>query len=391
MGGRDGLASSPEVVVVSPPVVFVLVHSPIVGSDTWEPVAQQLRARGVAVVVPTLTDDGAQPFWRQHVTSVVAAVDGYRVAALVFVDAGLPPQGRSRLDQVRDEASEFAEELERLLADGRPFPYRNDQQLRPLVPDAQRRSRLIAGIRHLPPGYWTETIPPSPGWDSGPVGVLLLSSGYQATADTAEQRGWPSRRLDVDNHFHMLEDPGGAAEALDGLAQRLCHVANEFAADIARWADAQGDVRAVGLVGSYARGTASPDSDIDLIVVVDDVASRLASREWLDDFDAIPEPLVSSSGVTDHGGSDMRRVTILFTASLFALMMLAGTAVAMQPPGEPAQDLFACVEGSPVPGHPGAAGLVDATPLVGHLTGDTQPTAWNAVEHADPIKSSCAT
>lgn len=62
----------------------------------------------------------------------------------------------------------------------------------------------------------------------------------------------------------------------------------------------------------------------------------------------------------------------------------------MQPPGEPAQDLFGCLEGSPVPGHPGASGLVDAAPLVGQLTGDTQPTAWNAVEHAYPVKSSCA-
>lgn len=86
----------------------------------------------------------------------------------------------------------------------------------------------------------------------------------------------------------------------------------------------------------------------------------------------------------------MRRFTILFTALAFVLMMLAGTAVAMQPPGEPAQDLFGCAGGSPVPGHPGAAGLVDATPLVGQLTADTKPTAWNAVEHADPVKSSCA-
>lgn len=86
----------------------------------------------------------------------------------------------------------------------------------------------------------------------------------------------------------------------------------------------------------------------------------------------------------------MKRFTILFTALVFALAMSSGAAVAMQPPGEPAQDLFGCVEGSPVPGHPGAAGLVDATPLVGQLTGATQPTAWNAVEHADPLKSSCA-
>ncbi|MFP3882371.1 MAG: hypothetical protein ACLFRT_04565 [Actinomycetota bacterium] len=38
-----------------------------------------------------------------------------------------------------------------------------------------------------------------------------------------------------------------------------------------------------------------------------------------------------------------------------------------------------------VGGHPAAAGLAYATPVVGDLTGDPLPTAWNAVEHADPI------
>lgn len=47
------------------------------------------------------------------------------------------------------------------------------------------------------------------------------------------------------------------------------------------WARAAPDVRAVCVVGSHARGTAMPDSDVDLVVVVDDVSSRLHSREWL--------------------------------------------------------------------------------------------------------------
>ncbi len=60
----------------------------------------------------------------------------------------------------------------------------------------------------------------------------------------------------------------------------------------------------------------------------------------------------------------------------------------MQPPGEPARDRFGCVDGTDaaVAGHPGSAGLVEATSLVGALTGDPLPTAWNAVEHAEPIE-----
>ncbi|MDP8930790.1 MAG: hypothetical protein M3O70_20035 [Actinomycetota bacterium] len=86
----------------------------------------------------------------------------------------------------------------------------------------------------------------------------------------------------------------------------------------------------------------------------------------------------------------MRRITILVTALLFALTTVGGTAVARQPPGELAQDLFGSVGNNPVPGHPGAAGPSTPHRWSGQLTEDSKPTAWNAVEHADPIKSSCA-
>lgn len=71
-----------------------------------------------------------------------------------------------------------------------------------------------------------------------------------------------------------------------------------------------------------------------------------------------------------------------------ALVTTAGSALAMQPPAESAEDLFGCVDGqdNAVAGHPGAEGLTDAAPRAGELTDDTSPTAWNAVEHADPIE-----
>lgn len=84
----------------------------------------------------------------------------------------------------------------------------------------------------------------------------------------------------------------------------------------------------------------------------------------------------------------MRRATIISAATTLALALTAAPGFAMQPPGEPAQQHFGCVDGtdSAVAGHPGAAGLLDATPRVGQLTDDALPTAWNAVEHADPIE-----
>lgn len=83
----------------------------------------------------------------------------------------------------------------------------------------------------------------------------------------------------------------------------------------------------------------------------------------------------------------MRRIMGVLTTASLALTVTPGSALAMQPPADSAQHLFGCVDGqdSAVAGHPGAAGLVDATPRVGALTDDPLPTAWNAVEHAAPI------
>ncbi len=84
----------------------------------------------------------------------------------------------------------------------------------------------------------------------------------------------------------------------------------------------------------------------------------------------------------------MRRIATVLATMVFVVGMMAGTSGAMQPPGEAAQDRFGCVDGenNAVAGHPGANGLVHSTPLVGSLTEDPLPTAWNAVEHADPIE-----
>lgn len=97
---------------------------------------------------------------------------------------------------------------------------------------------------------------------------------------------------------------------------------------------------------------------------------------------------ITRSARPHHIAWRRRRAAVVLTGALAALGLLSGPALAMQPPGGPAQDRFGCVDGedAAVAGHPGAAGLVDATPKVGELTGDPLPTAWNAVEHADPIE-----
>jgi hypothetical protein len=106
---------------------FVLLHSPLVGPLTWQPVADVLRQLGTNAVVPTPGSEGVSPpFWKRHAEAVAAsrlrlphaerivltAHSGagpllpavrrqveHDVIGYVFVDADLPgPDGASRLD-----------------------------------------------------------------------------------------------------------------------------------------------------------------------------------------------------------------------------------------------------------------------------------------------------
>lgn len=52
------------------------------------------------------------------------------------------------------------------------------------------------------------------------------------------------------------------------------------------WASAQGDIQALALVGSHARGEATADSDVDLIVLTDSVERYTGGDNWLAAFGA---------------------------------------------------------------------------------------------------------
>jgi predicted alpha/beta hydrolase family esterase len=97
---------------------FILIHSPVVGPTTWSPVMRELQRRGRAATVPSLLGiaDAPSPHWRHGAEALQAAAEriaqpvvlvGHSgagpllpvmadaltgdVAALVFVDAFLPP------------------------------------------------------------------------------------------------------------------------------------------------------------------------------------------------------------------------------------------------------------------------------------------------------------
>src|SRR5215207_10380943 len=121
--------------------IFVLVHSPLVGPSTWAAVAGVLKARGLSAVTPRLSDRGEAmgPFWRQHALAVAVVLhalpagrqvvlaghsgagpllpaireqSGRDVAAYIFVDAGIPVDGQSRLELLRTEMPEVADQFQ---------------------------------------------------------------------------------------------------------------------------------------------------------------------------------------------------------------------------------------------------------------------------------------
>ena len=62
------------------------------------------------------------------------------------------------------------------------------------------------------------------------------------------------------------------------------------------WASAHEDVQAVALVGSYARGEARDDSDIDLVLLTDEPQTYLEDLRWTERFG-----LVEKHQTEDYG------------------------------------------------------------------------------------------
>lgn len=76
-----------------------------------------------------------------------------------------------------------------------------------------------------------------------------------------------------------------------------------FLLNFTAWAQSQPDVLAAALVGSHARGTASPTSDVDLVILARDPQRYLNDQSWVNRFG---EPLRSQ--MEDYGRLTSLRV-----------------------------------------------------------------------------------
>lgn len=61
----------------------------------------------------------------------------------------------------------------------------------------------------------------------------------------------------------------------------------DFLDKFVSWGSEQADIQAIALVGSYARGAARDDSDIDLVILTDQPQKYLNAPEWIKRFGGV--------------------------------------------------------------------------------------------------------
>jgi hypothetical protein len=219
--------------------VYVLIHSPLVGPLTWKLVGDEMRRRDIEVMIPTLIDsvDSETPYWKQHAESVSRALAQISkdtsitlvahsgagpllpairaevmnpIHAYVFVDAGIPRAGATRLDLMYSEDSEWAKQFQEYLEGGGHFPDWNVEDLQVIIPDESLRATVVAEIHARTLGFFTEPIPVFEGWPDAPCVYILFSEPYKRAAVQARESGWLTYELEA-GHFHMLVDPKAVA------------------------------------------------------------------------------------------------------------------------------------------------------------------------------------
>jgi hypothetical protein len=224
---------------------LVLVHSPLVGSETWDLVAADLAGRGGQVEIPDLTGTvtAGAPYCLRQAEVIARSASGQpailighsgagpllaaagaiigQVRGYVFVDAGLPIPGQSWMETVPAELAAQVREM----ADDQgwlpPWPrWWGDETMAELIPDPAVRRHFVAGCPPLPLAMFEEVHPPAPQWPDAPAAYLRLSEAYEDQAATARELGWPVVER-ASHHLAPLTHPDLVTESLGELLGQL--------------------------------------------------------------------------------------------------------------------------------------------------------------------------
>jgi pimeloyl-ACP methyl ester carboxylesterase len=224
---------------------LLLVHSPLVGCGTWEPVARDLAGDGYAVTVPDLagTVAAGPPYHLRQARVIAGSAAGQpailighsragpllatagtmlreKVRGYVFVDTRLPAPGRSWMETVTPGLAARLHDMAGPQGRLPPWPqWWGEEELAALLPDPAVRQQFAAGCPRLPLAMLEEVLPPAPGWPDAPCGYLQLSEAYEDEAARARELGWQVRQL-LSHHLALLTEPGQVAREVRELIGR---------------------------------------------------------------------------------------------------------------------------------------------------------------------------
>jgi hypothetical protein len=230
-------------------IIYVLIHSPLVGPLTWQPVQAEMVRRGMQAITPALLDNSGTglPYWRQHADSlanslkqvspdrklVLIAHSGagpllpvmrqpiaHSIAAYVFVDAGIPRADSSRLDLMRQQDPEWAEQFHQELLQGGRFPTWTEQDLLEEIPDDDLRRKMAMEVNPRSLSFFIEPLPVFSTWPDAPCAYIKFSASYDWDFNQAKRAGWYLRELNA-GHFHMLVDPALVADMIIDAVQNI--------------------------------------------------------------------------------------------------------------------------------------------------------------------------
>ncbi len=228
---------------------LVLIHSPLVGPSTWSRVTTELQNRGQDILVPILEDSpqSTDPFWMQHAESVSRSLADFPrgtpltliahsgsgpllpvirgsitnpIHAYVFVDAGIPRAGASRLDLMKTEEPEWAAQFEQELIRGARFPNWSLEDLKDILPDESLRRQMVADLQPRGLEFFNEPIPVSESWPDAPCIYIQFSRAYDQPAALALEKGWIVEPMNA-GHFHMLVDPAAVTDRITDSLDRI--------------------------------------------------------------------------------------------------------------------------------------------------------------------------
>jgi hypothetical protein len=221
---------------------LVLIHSPLVGSAFFEPLAVELRRRGWTCHAPTARRDPAEEVrwsdWPDGLRDALSDVHGailvghsaagmllpalaqkVRASGLIFVDATIPPAAGST-PPVEAGFMKFVRELPAI--DGR-LPRWSEWwgkgAIAALMPDERTLQGFEEDLPRLSLDWFADAVE-TPAWAGLRAGYIQLSARFAETAADARARGWPVVAVQG-THLHPLLAPVETADAIEAVVKEL--------------------------------------------------------------------------------------------------------------------------------------------------------------------------